>query len=147
MAGSYNSDSDQPIAEINVVPLVDIILVVLIIFMVTAPLVLKPTLDVTLPQASSGEATQAPKNMEVVINKTGAIFLDGNTITLEDLKVKISAEAEANKESSVVLTADKDVTLNSLTTILDTIKTSGIKKVGFSIQKKSAVDNSVDKKS
>ncbi len=134
--GSYNNDQDQPIAEINVVPLVDIILVVLIIFMVTAPLVLKPTIDVDLPQASSGETKEAPKNIEVVINKTGELYLDGNKVSLDQLKSTVSLEAEKNKKSSVVLTADKDVTLDGLTTIIDAIKGSGIKKVGFSIQKK-----------
>lgn len=134
--GSYNSDSDEPIAQINVVPLVDIILVVLIIFMVTAPLVLKPTIDVDLPQASSGETKQAPKNIEVVINRAGDLYLDGSKVTLEQLKSTVSLEAEKSKESSVVLTADKEVTLEGLTTIIDAIKGSGIKKVGFSIQKK-----------
>lgn len=134
--GSYNSDSDEPIAQINVVPLVDIILVVLIIFMVTAPLVLKPTIDVDLPQASSGETKQAPKNIEVVINRAGDLYLDGSKVTLEQLKSTVSLEAKKSKESSVVLTADKEVTLEGLTTIIDAIKGSGIKKVGFSIQKK-----------
>lgn len=136
MAANFNSDQDQPIAEINVVPLVDIILVVLIIFMVTAPLVLKPTIDVDLPQASSGETKEAPKNIEVVISKAGDLYLDGNKVNLDQLKSTVSLEAEKNKDSSVVLTADKDVTLDGLTTIIDAIKGSGIKKVGFSIQKK-----------
>lgn len=136
MASSYNSDSDEPIAEINVVPLVDIILVVLIIFMVTAPLVLKPTIDVNLPQASAGKQEQAAKQMEVIISKTGSLFIEGKEVSLNQLKEQVKQEAQTSKDSSVVLTADKDVTLDGLTTIIDTIKTSGIKKVGFSIQKK-----------
>ena len=133
---SIHNDQDEPIAEINVVPLVDVILVVLIIFMVTAPLVLKPTIDVDLPQASSGEQKQSAKTIEVVVKKDGQVFFDGKGVDLEQLKEQISVEAKANAESSVVLTADKDVTLNGLTVIIDVIKTSGIKKVGFSIQKK-----------
>ncbi len=136
MAVNFNSDQDEPIADINVVPLVDIILVVLIIFMVTAPLVMKPTIDVDLPQASSGESKESPKTIEVVINKTGDLYLDGNKVSLDQLKSSVTLEAEKNKASSVVLTADKDVTLDGLTTIIDAIKASGIKKVGFSIQKK-----------
>ena len=137
MAGqSHDYNSDQPIAEINVVPLVDIILVVLIIFMVTAPLVLKPTIDVNLPQASSGEQKQAPKTIEVVVSKNGQVYYSGKAVSLDQLKSQVAAEAKTNNESSVVLTADKDVTLNGLTTIIDVIKTAGIKKVGFSIQKK-----------
>ncbi len=136
MAGSYNSGQDEPIAEINVVPLVDIILVVLIIFMVTAPMVLKPTIDVDLPQASSGESKEAPKSIEVVVSKMGELYLDGSKVSLEELKNSVTVEAKKNSKSSVVLTADKDVTLDGLTQIIDAIKGSGIKKVGFSIQKK-----------
>ncbi len=77
MTGSPISEQDGPIAEINVVPLVDVILVVLIIFMVTAPLVLKPVIDVNLPEASSGQQDQITESMEVVINEVGHIFLDG----------------------------------------------------------------------
>lgn len=136
MAGSFNSDQGEPIAEINVVPLVDIILVVLIIFMVTAPLVLKPSIDVSLPKASSGKQSQSKKSIEVIVSKTGELYLNGKKVSLEQLKENVTLEAAQSKDSSVVLTADKDVTLNGLTRIIDTIKSAGIKKVGFSIQKK-----------
>lgn len=135
MAG-MNPDSDQPIAEINVVPLVDIILVVLIIFMVTAPLVLKPTIDVSLPEASSGEVKEAPKTLEVVVGKDGQVYFDGKVVSLDELKEQVTLESQKSADASVILTADKDVTLNGLTKIIDAIKGSGIKKVGFSIQKK-----------
>ncbi len=69
MAGPIGGGGDdEPIAAINVVPLVDIILVVLIIFMVTAPLVLKPTIDINLPKASSGDES-APTPLNIAINK------------------------------------------------------------------------------
>jgi biopolymer transport protein ExbD len=135
MAG-INPDSDEPIAEINVVPLVDIILVVLIIFMVTAPLVLKPSIDVSLPEASSGEVKEAPKTIEVVVRKDGQVYYDGSVVSLPELKEKVAIESKKSADASVILTADKDVTLSGLTEIIDTIKGSGIKKVGFSIQKK-----------
>ena len=136
MGGPTNFDSEDPISEINVVPLVDIILVVLIIFMVTAPLVMKPTIDVNLPQAASGEAANKPKTLEVIIDQTGTFFLNGKTVSLDELKSQAALEATNSPESSAVLTADKSVTLETLTEIIDAIKTSGIKKVGFSIQKK-----------
>ena len=129
------SEYDEPIAEINVVPLVDIILVVLIIFMVTAPLVLKPVIDVSLPEASSGQGDQVTESMEVVINKMGHIFLNGQKVSLEQLKESVEAQAQ-KKNASVILTADKKVTLDNLTVVIDIVKNSGIKKVGFSVQKK-----------
>ena len=135
MAGTSYSD-DEPISEINVVPLVDIILVVLIIFMVTAPMVLKPTIDVNLPQAESGDSKAKPKTLEVVVSKTGELYLNGKIIDLENLKQAAAKEAENSQQSSAVLTADKSVTLEMLTPIIDAVKTAGIRKVGFSIQKK-----------
>jgi biopolymer transport protein ExbD len=137
MAGSmHGGDSDEPIAEINVVPLVDIILVVLIIFMVTAPLVLKPTIEMNLPQASSGEQKQAPKTLEILISKTGSLYYDGKEVNIDQLKEQVSTEAQANADSSVILTADKDVTLDGLTPVIDAIKSAGIKKLGFSVKSK-----------
>ena len=134
MTPPYEED-DKPIAEINVVPLVDIILVVLIIFMVTAPLVLKPTIDVNLPKASSGQKNQTAKSMELIINGIGELFLDGKKVSLDELKEVMEIQAK-EENSSVILTADREVTLKKLTAVIDLIKNSGIKKVGFSVQKK-----------
>lgn len=135
MKSSLIDGQDEPIAGINVVPLVDIILVVLIIFMVTAPLVLKPTIDVNLPEASSGQKDQVTQPIEVIINGVGDIFLNSQKVSLNQFKESIQVQAKT-KNSSVILTADKEVTLNKLTAIIDIIKNSGIKKVGFSVQKK-----------
>jgi biopolymer transport protein ExbD len=128
--------SDDPIAEINIVPFVDIILVVLIIFMVTAPLVLKPAIDVSLPQASSGETKDSEKNLDVIIAATGEIYVNGQPSDLEALKAEASSTAMKNVDSGAILNADKAVTLEKLTEVIDTIKLAGIKKVAFSIQKK-----------
>ena len=136
MAGGSIGDNEEPISDINVVPLVDIILVVLIIFMVTAPMVLKPTIDVNLPQASSGDQKNIPKSLEVVIGKDGQFFLNGTAVSLDELQANAQKEAENSSESTAVLTADKEVTLETLTQVIDTIKSAGIRKVGFSIQKK-----------
>jgi len=136
MGASFRGDDDDPIAEINVVPLVDIILVVLIIFMVTAPMVMKESIDVNLPQASSGKPQKEAEALNVVIDNSGQFFLDGKPITAEALKQAASNAAKNNLASSAILTADKAVTLEKLTSVIDTIKSSGIKKVGFSIEKK-----------
>lgn len=128
--------SDDPIAEINIVPFVDIILVVLIIFMVTAPLVMKPAIDVSLPQASSGEVKETDKNLDVIISSTGELYVNGKAADLEMLKTEASNVAMKTVESGAILNADKAVTLEKLTEVIDTIKLAGIKKVAFSIQKK-----------
>lgn len=136
MGASLGGNSDDPIAEINIVPFVDIILVVLIIFMVTAPLVLKPAIDVSLPQASSGEAKETEKNLDVIISPTGELYVNGKPSDLEGLKQQASQVAITSVDSGAILNADKAVTLEKLTEVIDTIKLAGVKKVAFSIQKK-----------
>ncbi len=135
MASRLGGDDDHPIAEINVVPLVDIILVVLIIFMVTAPLVLKPSIDINLPKASSGEATpQTPLN--IALGTDGTLTLNGQPSTLEAITAAASQLAIEKPDTAAILAADKSVTLERLTEIIDIVKTAGIKKVAFSIDKK-----------
>jgi biopolymer transport protein ExbD len=135
MAGGIQQNDDEPIAAINIVPLVDVILVVLIIFMVTAPLVLKPVIDINLPKSSSGEeAPPAPLN--VAIGKDGSIVVNGqpsNAAALAEIAAKTVAE---KPDTAAILQADKTVTLETLTSVIDLIKTAGVKKVAFSIEKK-----------
>jgi biopolymer transport protein ExbD len=135
MAGPVGGSDDEPIAAINVVPLVDIILVVLIIFMVTAPLVLKPTIDINLPKASSGDAS-APTPLNIAVNRDGAISLNGQTATLAEVTAYASKIAQEKPDTAAILQADRSVTLETLTSIIDVVKSAGIKKVAFSIEKK-----------
>lgn len=135
MAGPVGGSDDEPIAAINVVPLVDIILVVLIIFMVTAPLVLKPTIDINLPKASSGDAS-APTPLNIAVSRDGAISLNGQASTLADVTAYASKIAQEKPDTAAILQADRSVTLETLTSIIDVVKSAGIKKVAFSIEKK-----------
>lgn len=135
MAGGMNQNDDEPIAAINIVPLVDVILVVLIIFMVTAPLVLKPVIDINLPKSSSGEDSP-PAPLNVAIGKDGALVVNGQPSSAEALSA-VAAQAVAQKpDTAAILQADKTVTLETLTSVIDLIKTAGVKKVAFSIEKK-----------
>ncbi len=126
---------DEPIAAINVVPLVDVILVVLIIFMVTAPLVLKPTIDINLPKAASGEAS-APSPLNIAVSGDGKLSLNGQPTDLQVITAYISKLIAEKPETAAILQADKSVTLDRLTEIIDVVKTAGVKRVAFSIDKK-----------
>jgi biopolymer transport protein ExbD len=135
MGAQLGGDDDQPIAAINVVPLVDVILVVLIIFMVTAPLVLKPSIDINLPKASTGEATPQTA-LNIALGLDGTVTLNGQPSTLEAITAAASQLAVEKPDTAAILAADKSVTLERLTEIIDIVKTAGIKKVAFSIEKK-----------
>lgn len=135
MAGAANSNDDEPIAAINIVPFVDIILVVLIIFMVTAPLVLKPVIDINLPKSSSGE-TNATTPLNVSVKPDGSIAINGLVATTEALAAASAELAKSQPESAAILQADRTVTLETLTAVIDIIKSAGVKRVAFSIDKK-----------
>lgn len=135
MAGPLGGNDDEPIAAINIVPLVDIILVVLIIFMVTAPLVLKPTIDVNLPKAASGDESP-PTPLNIAISSNGIISLNGKSSTLEQVTAYAAQMVAQKPDTAAILQADKTVTLEKLTEIIDVVKSAGVKKVAFSIERK-----------
>lgn len=132
---SFNFDQDEPIAGINVVPLVDIILVVLIIFMVTAPMFLKPSIGVNLPKAASGDKS-TPSQLNVSLGADGKITLNGAAADEKKVEARALAEFEKNPDVQAVIAADKDVPHGQVIHLLDVIKTVGIKKFAISIDKK-----------
>ncbi len=132
-----SSDSQDSISDINVVPLVDIILVVLIIFMVTAPMIMKPSINVTLPKTSTGENT-TPTQLAIVMTADGRVLLNGLAATDELISSKAKEEFAKNPEIQAIISADKDVPHGRVMTIIDLIKLAGVKKFAFSIDKKSA---------
>lgn len=136
MASKVSGDDSETIAEINVIPLVDIILVVLIIFMVAAPLVMQPKIDINLPKAASGNDTKDPASLKVTMGKTGELYLNDKLVTLEQIHEEAKRAASTNPEIPCILMADKDVTLEKITELVDAVKTAGLRKVAFSIQKK-----------
>lgn len=137
MAAKTSSGGDgNTIAEINVIPLVDIILVVLIIFMVAAPLVMQPKIDINLPKASTGVDEKDKKPLKVVLGKQGEVFINNKAVSLEGVTEEARRLAAVNAETQALLVADKAVTLEMVTDLVEAIKTGGLKKVAFSIQKK-----------
>ena len=129
------SDHDEAIAEINVVPLVDIILVVLIIFMVTAPMIMKPSINVNLPKTASGEKTTATQ-LAITMTADGKVMLNGSMADDKMIGEKAKEEFAKNPEIQAIISADKDVAHGRVMTIIDLVKLAGVKKFAFSIDKK-----------
>ncbi|AHI04846.1 TonB system transport protein ExbD2 [Bdellovibrio bacteriovorus W] len=135
MSAFDNGSDNEAIADINVVPLVDIILVVLIIFMVTAPMFMKPTINVNLPKAASGEQT-APSKLNIALTADGRINLNGSFVSEEEIKTKALEEVAKNADVQAIISADKDVPHGKVVSVLDVVKGSGVKKFAISIDKK-----------
>ncbi|MCH2533524.1 MAG: biopolymer transporter ExbD [Bdellovibrionales bacterium] len=135
MAGKIGGGDDQPIAEINIVPFVDIILVVLIIFMVTTPFIMKPSLNVQLPEAGSGEET-APSKFSISISKSGEYALNGEPMSVEDIKKQAQTQSADNPNIQAIISADKDVPHGNVVSAIDAVKSGGIKRFAITIEKK-----------
>ncbi len=134
-SSAFDNNDNEAIADINVVPLVDIVLVVLIIFMVTAPMFMKPTINVNLPKAASGDQT-APSKLNIALTADGRINLNGVFVTDEDVRIKATEEVAKNAEVQAIISADKDVPHGKVVGVLDVVKSSGVKKFAISIDKK-----------
>src|SRR4029453_16914965 len=102
---SSSSDSGT-IAEINVIPLVDIILVVLIIFMVAAPLVMQPKIDISLPKSSTAKVEKDKGPMRIVLGKNGELFLNNTPMTTDGLREEAIKMVAHNNETAAILIAD-----------------------------------------
>lgn len=115
------------LSEINVTPLVDVMLVLLIIFMVTAPL-LQQGVDVNLPRAK-GKDLPPEERITIVIKKGGAIYLNDNPVSMNDMVKKLSAISKLNP--NVFLKADRDVPYGLVVEVMGEIKEAGIEKLGM----------------
>jgi biopolymer transport protein ExbD len=119
------------IAEINVTPLVDIMLVLLIIFMLTAHLIDKQAIQVDLPHAGPTTGVKA-KTMAITLVKDGTIFLDDKPTTPQALRVAITDAVKADPKATVVIAGDKDVSHGRVVWVLDLVKSLGV--TSFAIQ-------------
>ena len=128
----YLQEDEGPIAEMNVVPLVDIVLVVLIIFMVSAPIIMKPAMPIELPKGKSGE-TIRDKNLAILISAEGSVYVDGQLISDEALQDLVKVKLAQNPDLMVLISADRTSQHGVVVKIMDAIKSLGVKKFGISV--------------
>jgi len=130
------SSQDELITEINVTPLVDIILVVLIIFLIVAQVVGPQVFQVKLPKAAHGQAAPA-RPVTVYLDQTGRMALNGYPIQEEDLIRSIKTWVGINPELQVIISADEKVFHGKVVHILDTLKGLGVTRLAIHVQPKS----------
>ncbi len=127
-------DDDQPIAEINIIPFVDIILVILIIFMVTAPFIVKTGFSLDLPKASSSQSIKDAK-INITINVNGEVLLNGDTFDITKMEDHLKNNNMKPDDTQVVISADKNVLHGKVISIINTVKAVGLTKVAIATKK------------
>jgi biopolymer transport protein ExbD len=132
MAGGGSDDDDGLIAGINVTPLVDVTLVLLIIFMVTARIIVSQGMPMDLPKSASGEALQTIFAVELTAD--GKTRVDSEAVADDEALTPLAKKAKAkNKDMRAVIRADKKVEHGRVIHVLDLLRRSGISKIAFAV--------------
>ncbi len=132
MAGGANIDDDDIISGINVTPLVDIMLVLLIIFMLTANIINNPAIQVDLPKAATGEGTE-PTMLALTLTEDGGIFLNGEPTSRPDLIQYLPEVAKSDDQAQALIAADKAVPHGKVIEIIDLVRQMGIYRFALNI--------------
>ncbi|MCB9678904.1 MAG: biopolymer transporter ExbD [Alphaproteobacteria bacterium] len=136
--GSKLGSDDDVIADINITPFVDIILVVLIIFMVTATTIVKQSIKITLPDAASGEETKST-SLGLTLMASGDLLLDGEKVSVPALKNRLREAKKSGEEVVCLIAAEKSVAHGRVVWLIDLIKSEGIAKFAININKVDAI--------
>ena len=133
MAMMRGNGHKRLVSDINVTPLVDVMLVLLIIFMITAPMMTQG-LDVDLPETTTRSLRQKENPIVVTIDKDGKIMLDKIVVTRTLLKQQLEKSPREKKEDPIYLRADKNVAYGLVVAVMADIKESGFEKLGMITQ-------------
>jgi len=121
-------------AEINITPFTDVVLVLLIIFMIATPFIYQSSMRVQLPKASKSE--EASRDIIITINANGDVFLEDVKFDLDTLKYKLRAMVRRKPDASVIINGDKNVKYDSVMQVMDVLTRSGVKNPGLGIELK-----------
>ena len=130
--GSFDSNkgSSTTLSEINMVPLIDVMLVLLVIFMITAPL-LSHSIQINLPQASSAPVKQDPVIIDVAIDSQGVMFWNEEPINAAELKARFVNQAQLDPQPELRIRADLNTRYEVLAQIMGSAKNAGLTRLGF----------------
>lgn len=125
---------DDPIVDINVTPLVDVTLVLLIIFLATSYLIAQQSLKVELPKASQSTATEA-RTVAVMVKADGTIVLDGKVLDPAQLEGELAARKRSRPNLQVLVGADREVIHGRVVEVMDAARRAGIESLGFAVDR------------
>lgn len=127
---TIGGDKDRLMSDINVTPFVDVMLVLLIIFMATAPMMIQGV-NVSLPEATAKPIVSEKDHLLITLDKNGKLYINNYKIAPEFLQNKIKKILEGHPDQEVYLRADKDVSYGAVVKIMSEIKGAGVEKLGM----------------
>ena len=124
---------DAPMSDINVTPMVDVMLVLLVIFILTAPL-LTSAIRLDLPQGEGTQSGQAPQSVTLVVNAQGALFFNDQPVTVDALRARLQEAARRNPDTEVQLRADQSIAYGRVVEVMGLAQQAGLSRTGFVAQ-------------
>ncbi len=136
--GGFNDNKQPaPMADINVTPMVDVMLVLLVIFIITAPL-FTHAIKLDLPSAQSAPAPEKPETVSLSINAAGAIFWNDAAIDQQEMNTRLAAAAQKRPQPELQLRADKSTRYEVIAQVMSAAQNNGLTKIGFVTDPKEA---------
>ena len=128
--GFHRSGADAPMAEINMIPLIDVMLVLLVIFIITAPL-LTHSVKIDLPRATSTPNLTRPDNIQLGIKEDGAVYWNGDAVDAQALAHRMIAAGKLNPQPEVHIRADATARYQIIAEVMAAAARSGLTRIGF----------------
>ena len=132
-----NGEDEGLLASINIIPFVDIVLVLLIIFMLTSIAIVRASMVVNLPKAATGGA-RVESTVNIVCNKDGSLMLNGASSTVEGIGSFVKRESAANPKLQAVIAADKGVEYGHVVDLIDLVKRNGVSAFALDVERHTA---------
>ncbi len=129
-----NGKRPKLMAEINITPFTDVVLVLLIIFMIATPFIYQSSLKVQLPRGSKSE--ENPRDIIVTINAQGDVFMEDVKLDLNTLKERLSGVVKGKPDTFVIINGDREVKYNFVMEVMDAVTQAGVKNPGLGIELK-----------
>jgi len=139
MAGGGNFSEDDAITDINVTPFVDVVLVLLVIFMVTAGFIVNKGVKIELPQAATAEQLASQKTFNILVAPDGGIMLDGAKVTRDELAAAGKTALSSGGKVVAMIGADKGVIYSYVVGVMDTLRSVGVNDFALQLEPMPAV--------
>jgi biopolymer transport protein ExbD len=132
-----NGEDEGPLASINIIPFVDIVLVLLIIFMLTSIAIVRASMVVNLPKAATGGA-RVESTVNIVCNKDGTLMLNGAASNVDEIGKFVKRESGTNPKLQAVIAADKGVEYGHVVDLIDLVKRNGVSAFALDVERNTA---------